>query len=583
MQQETEQSVSTLSKDVAIGINNCNRKIEDLKELPRQTELPCDFSLDIKGLSKKVDTQFGNMNVSIQAVERSIMSLQNGFDNSSKECKTQCQLLEVSDKQLQESLTEIKTDMSRVRQTITDMEKTLTVISEGEDFSRPNKSTKAKTNDEEIIIVSDSNIYKGLEEEGGDLEVTFKNVDSGVNREINEIDKTLEVDEGMRNGSVKKPTKTPRHENTAAQALNRTETTARRSTQSARRNEMNEQRTIQSKREKIYLIGDSISGQVNPALLGKATKSYVQKLKAPKIDDLQKLTDHVKDAKMIIIHTGINNLRQKEAMADPMKTLITAVASFKEEAPDSKIVISKAIPIGNHEIDIERNIYNAESEKKLREVLEQEVTFLDHGNLAERGMPIKKYYRQDLIHLSNHGVAVFAQNLEKEISNSLWKDGKRDVAYQRDTRPSLYQDGARSRGREYQGDKERASTKPYRSSYSHDNNRNEYYRQGSYRGRNAHGNWDRNDRYNHRKKLGNLEDDRYRYRDSFNDNDQNSYDNRSRHNSSRDSLYSDYSRRKDSYYYEDYYDERTGCSLRDKQFAKENDGDYYFHQSNRRW
>ena len=105
---------------------------------------------------------------------------------------------------------------------------------------------------------------------------------------------------------------------------------------------------------KVYLVGDSISGQVNPAVLGKATKTYVQKLKAPKIDDLQKMTSQIKDAKLIVIHTGINNIRGNGTTEDRVKTLVEAVMAFKETAPDSKIAVLKAISIGNHEIDIER-------------------------------------------------------------------------------------------------------------------------------------------------------------------------------------------------------------------------------------
>ena len=89
-----------------------------------------------------------------------------------------------------------------------------------------------------------------------------------------------------------------------------------------------------------------------------------------------------------------------------MKNLVEAVMAFKETAPDSKIAISKVIPVGNHEIDIERILFNAESEKKLGEVLASEVAFLDHGNLAEQGVPIKTYYRDDLVHLSSQGLKV---------------------------------------------------------------------------------------------------------------------------------------------------------------------------------
>ena len=60
------------------------------------------------------------------------------------------------------------------------------------------------------------------------------------------------------------------------------------------------------------------------------------------------------------------------------------------------------------------------------EVQTSEVAFLDHVNLAEQGAPIKTYYRDDLVHLYSQGVIRFAQNLEKEISRILKKDGQED-------------------------------------------------------------------------------------------------------------------------------------------------------------
>ena len=52
---------------------------------------------------------------------------------------------------------------------------------------------------------------------------------------------------------------------------------------------------------------------------------------------------------MIISHTGINNLRYKESTADRVKGLIESIASFRDAAPESKVVVSKVIPVGDHE------------------------------------------------------------------------------------------------------------------------------------------------------------------------------------------------------------------------------------------
>ena len=166
------------------------------------------------------------------------------------------------------------------------------------------------------------------------------------------------------------------------------------------------------------MLGDSISVQVNPAILGKSTRTYVKKLTASKVEDLHSLAEQVKDAKMIIIHTGINNLPAKESAAEVGKSLIESITSFKKAAPESKIEVSKVFTIVDHEIDIDRNLFNAQNEKRLTEINKSEISFIDHGNLAERGKSIKDYYRPDSVHLEGQGVAVFAENLERDKSGS---------------------------------------------------------------------------------------------------------------------------------------------------------------------
>ena len=43
-----------------------------------------------------------------------------------------------------------------------------------------------------------------------------------------------------------------------------------------------------NRKQKVCLIGDSLVGQLNVSLLGKGKNSYVQRLKAPKIGDIEK-------------------------------------------------------------------------------------------------------------------------------------------------------------------------------------------------------------------------------------------------------------------------------------------------------
>ena len=96
-------------------------------------------------------------------------------------------------------------------------------------------------------------------------------------------------------------------------------------------------------RNKLYLAGGSISGQVNQVMLGKATKTFVKKLKVSQIDDLHAPTDQVKDTIMIVINTSINNLWVKEATNNSVNDLIESVTSFREVATKSETVLSKAV------------------------------------------------------------------------------------------------------------------------------------------------------------------------------------------------------------------------------------------------
>ena len=68
---------------------------------------------------------------------------------------------------------------------------------------------------------------------------------------------------------------------------------------------------------------------------------------------------------MIIVHTGINNIRQKDSTEERVSDFIEALHTLKEAAPESKLVLSKPIPIGDESLDIERNIFNARSHEKI--------------------------------------------------------------------------------------------------------------------------------------------------------------------------------------------------------------------------
>ena len=93
---------------------------------------------------------------------------------------------------------------------------------------------------------------------------------------------------------------------------------------------------------------------------------------------------------------------------------MSAVTSLKEGAPNAKVVISRLLPVGDRQLDIERTLLIANNEKKLLDI-HTDIIFLDHSNLSHQGNVIEEYFREDKLHLSNRGIFVFGSNLQREI------------------------------------------------------------------------------------------------------------------------------------------------------------------------
>lgn len=463
-QQEVGKCVSSLSKEVTENIRSCVVKVEKLGENSKR-EQTVNHSHDelktaVSNFQKKVDSRFDLTRTSIQTLETSITSARSSMDKLSRDCTTEFHSLESKNTQIEEALSEISTNIRKTGHTLTEVEKSLTSISEKDEFTRPSRTVKERTCDVESTPVTD-NKFAELENESDD-EVIFKGAEPGKRKSFKSA--STQVSD-ISNGEGT-PEKSANTTNNIKEKLINTEG-----------NSDSDKRKTYTRTDMVYLVGDSISGQVNPAILGKATKTFVKKLKASKIEDLHALTDQVKDAKMIIIHTGINNLRGKDSTADRGKGLIESIASFREAAPDSKIVVSKVIPIGDHEVDIDRNLFNAENEKRLTEINKSEISFIDHGNLAERGVPIKDYYRPDLIHLAGQGIAVFTGNLEKEIIKGLRKEEQR-AEIGSETSHSTQHNGSRNtNGLDQYNDRGDRNYRPYKPA---DKRNGQYNRQHNY-------------------------------------------------------------------------------------------------------
>ena len=394
-QHDMQNSVTVVSNDLTSSIDKCYLNIKDLEEV-RMTEINLEKTNvlpDISSLQKKVEASHDTLRNSIQSMENSVSSLKRGVEKMSKDRKEDLNAIVSTNAQFQELMTEINRDVKSSKEIITEMEK-LTVLAQLEEFQKPAKTSKPTVPADVNTSTSTSNMYAGLSEDV-DEEITFRTDASNEPNVIVIADES--VDKGQLNEKANKQPERKPSQNMNSSVQNdgekKDETSGRK--QDSNKNMSLTRDTVEvgirrtgTKRDKVYIIGDSIAGQINQVEMGKSTRTFVQKLRAPKIQDVSKVKSQVKDAKVIVVHTGINNIRASESTDSMVTELVEAVKSLKEEAPDSTVVVSKAIPVGDKKLDIERNLFNANIMKEL-ENYEVKVNSLDHSNLAEHAFPIR--------------------------------------------------------------------------------------------------------------------------------------------------------------------------------------------------
>ena len=154
----------------------------------------------------------------------------------------------------------------------------MTAISESGEFTRQSRPAKKRTEAAEIMPNTD-NKFAELEDEPDD-EVIFKGAEPGkkndsksASTQVSEMSNEKEKIEKSKNSSNE-------DKETIKNAEGKTDS---------------DKPKTYTRKELVYLVGDSISGQVNPAILGKSTRTYVKKLKASKVEDLHSPAEQVKD------------------------------------------------------------------------------------------------------------------------------------------------------------------------------------------------------------------------------------------------------------------------------------------------
>ena len=416
---------------------------------------------------KTVSSIFDGFKSSLHKLQTSCSDLKLKVDKAVLENKKECDQIQNIGKQIYDAVVEDRNESRRTREQVIDIEKAISAISEAATLSTINRKPKKIIDGEVKNNTSSEQSQQQASSaigEDDDIEITFAKVVAS-NKE---------------------------HPQTRTSERNDTKDIINPSTRKAEERVTHEERETDRKKM-VYIIGDSIAGQLNVRELGKSTHTYVRRLRAPKIHDIEKYTEEVKNAKLIIIHAGINNLRDKESTESCINSMVEATRKLREKAPDAKLAVSKIIPVGEVEVAIDSTILNASCEKKLREI-QNDVQFIDHSNLAEQGVPQKALYRQDMIHLSYRGVASFRNNIKRIIDNSLNQTEtnlkQREIDQQEDgegkyqSRRYRYDVNNRHKNSDHQSDGRLSHERRYdgRRRYNNIQNNNEE-RYNKYRGR----------------------------------------------------------------------------------------------------
>ena len=385
-----EESISNLSKDFATNRDKTINQMEKTNKIVSEMDKSsCDRTAkEVKSgiveLQKDIHSRIEIIKNCTQTTDNSVKTLKRDLDMTSRAYSADIENLQSSNRDMQESISEVKRTVNRTKDTISDIERSMSVFSEPDGFTKINQTSKPNPKDganSSSVITVDS--VKTTD----DQEITFASIASR-NKTSGTMDSLSE--ENKQNEPIELDLGNIDEEITINKDISLTERNqVNRHTQNRPERANDEERIESYRKPLVCLIGDSISGQVAASYLGKATNSFVKKLRAPKIEDIVKHTNDVKGAKVVVIHSGINNLREKECTSTSVLTLKEAVLGLKEASPDSKFLISKAAPVGRRALEIERNIFNAEAEKSLTDTIDNNLSYIDHGNLANRGSIVK--------------------------------------------------------------------------------------------------------------------------------------------------------------------------------------------------
>ena len=412
-QQESTELFTKMTKELSTEISQHITKVNRKSPSAEETVAACIKSFSevqsgISNLQKNIGNKFNSLNSSLQVVETSCTTLQQNTETNNVAHRGQYEDIQAITQKIYGSIKDVKDENRRAREHLLEIEKSISALSEPGVFqvAGPKLMTdslvQTSTHSEQPVAqLSDPEI-----EESDDDEITFlKTVITTDSRSSSQTVGVEDINIDLSSNQESQTSNTSTQDNTCI-------------SEKEQPKPLNDDRKTESKpftnrKPLVCLVGDALVGQLNVPLLGKSSNTFNRRLKAPKIQDVEKYKAELKDSKLIIIHTGINNIRNKEDTDACTNLLVSAVTSLKEGAPNAKIVISRLLPVGDRQLDIERTLLNATNEKKLLDI-HTDIIFLDHSNLSHQGNVIEEYFREDKLHLSNCTAYLFLEAIYRE-------------------------------------------------------------------------------------------------------------------------------------------------------------------------
>ena len=177
-----------------------------------------------------------------------------------------------------------------------------------------------------------------------------------------------------------------------------------------------EEVTNKSKKDTVFILGDSMVKHINDYLLTRNIKhEYLVKVRPFNAAKVRCLYDHSKptmrdfDPEVIILHVGTNDLTSSKTSSEIAKSIIDLACSLKTNT--NKIVISLIVPrrddtlLGNKASEVNDRLKHM--------CTNRDIPYIDHTESID----IDSHIVDAGLHLNRSGSTVMARNFANYLSN----------------------------------------------------------------------------------------------------------------------------------------------------------------------